>query len=50
MTLEELKNAVKTDASVQAEFETAVDNGQLVDWAKSKGVETSEDELIAAFQ
>lgn len=50
MTIEELHNLVKTDAGVQAEFEAAVDNGTLVQFAASKGVNASEEELIQAFQ
>lgn len=50
MTIEELKKSILSDANVAAEFETAVDNGQLVEWAKSKGVDASEEELIAGLQ
>lgn len=50
MSLDELKSAITSDSSVQAEFEAALDSGKLLDWAKSKGVSTSEDELVAALQ
>lgn len=50
MTIDELKKAILTDANLAAEFENAVDNGQLVDWAKSKGVEANEADLIAGLQ
>ncbi|MBQ0039102.1 MAG: hypothetical protein KBS64_01575 [Treponema sp.] len=50
MTIAELKKAILSDANMAAEFETAVDNGQLVEWAKSKGVEASEADLVAGLQ
>lgn len=31
MTIDELKKAILADANLAAEFENAVDNGQLVD-------------------
>ena len=39
-----------SSSSDNVEFENAVDNGQLVDWAKSKGVDASEADLIAGLQ
>ena len=50
MTIDERKKAILADANLAAEFENAVDNGQLVDWAKSKGVDASEADLIAGLQ
>ena len=50
MTIDELKKAILADSNLAAESENAVDNGQLVDWAKSKGVEASEAELVAGLQ
>lgn len=50
MTIDELKKAILSDAGLAAEFETAVDSGQLVEWAKSKGVEASEADLVAGLQ
>ena len=50
MTVAELKKAILSDANLAAEFETALDNGQLVEWAKSKGRDASEAELPAGLQ
>ncbi len=50
MSIDELKGKILSDSGVQAEFEAAVDSGKLVEWAKSKGVDASEAELIAGLQ
>ncbi len=50
MTIEELRNKIKSDKAFQAEFENAVDNGTLVEWATAQGVNASENDLIAGLQ
>ena len=50
MTVAELKKAILSDANLAAEFETALDNGQLVEWAKSKGCDAPEADLVAGLQ
>ncbi|MCI5830513.1 MAG: hypothetical protein UHY90_06100 [Treponema sp.] len=50
MTIDELKKAILSDANMAAEFEVAVDNGQLVEWAKSKGCDAPEADLVAGLQ
>jgi len=50
MNLGELKNKILSDSAFQSEYENALDSGKLVDWAKSKGVDVSEEELVNALQ
>lgn len=50
MSLVELKNKILSDSAFQSEYENALDSGKLVDWAKTHGVEVSEEELINALQ
>ena len=49
MNLGELKNKILSDSAFQSEYENALDSGKLVDWAKSKGVDVSEEELVNAI-
>ncbi len=50
MSLGELKNKILSDSAFQSEYENALDSGKLVDWAKSNGVDVSEEELVDALQ